>query len=57
MEGPNKGPFETSFVKRIQTFSSYRKQNVSEKWQRKSSSDARGIVTPFTQIQIELQGA
>jgi hypothetical protein len=57
MEGPNKGPFETVFVQRIQTFSFYRKQNVLGKQLRKSFSDAGGIVTPFTQTQMVLQGA
>jgi hypothetical protein len=56
MEGPNKGPFETIFMQRIQTFSFYRKQNALGKQLRKFFSDVGGIVTPFTQTQMELQG-
>jgi hypothetical protein len=57
MEGPNKGPFKTIFVQRIQTFSFYRKQNVLGNLLKISFSDVGGIVTPFTHTQMVLQGA
>jgi hypothetical protein len=57
MEDPSKGLFETTFVLRIQTFSFYRKQNVSGKKLRTYSGVVGGPITPFIQTQMGLWGA